>query len=75
MGKGLTCGLLLKEVADGVEQKMGFLEPGPRLWSADSLRDISRKVLVAKLPVLAAFTDFSTLESKHGGGTLLLLEG
>lgn len=31
MGKGLRCGCLLKGLADGVEQNMGFLELGHRL--------------------------------------------
>lgn len=54
---------------------MGFLGQGPRLWSANSLREISRKGLVVKLAVPAAFIEFSALETTNAGGTLLFLEG
>lgn len=63
------CRLLIGP-ADGVEQKMGFLGQGPRLLSTSSLRDISRKELVAKHAVPATFTEFSALENKNAGGTL-----
>lgn len=77
MDNGLRRGRLLRGPADGVEQKMGFLGQSLRLLSADSLRDISREGLVAKLAAPAAFTEFSALDTTNGWGTLalLLLEG
>lgn len=72
MGKRLSRGRLLSEPTEGVEQNIGFLGPAPRLGSDDSLRDTSRRGLAVKLAAPAAFSDFSTLESKSGGGSLLL---
>ena len=71
MGRGLRWGCLLKDPAEGVEQKIGFLGKSPTLRSADSLRDISRSGLVAKLKDPAAFIEFSVLDTT--GGTFLLL--
>lgn len=73
--KGFRRGRLLKGPADGVEQKMGFLGQSAMLRSADSLKDISRKGMVVKLAAPAAFNELSALDTKNGGGTLLLLEG
>lgn len=50
---------------------MGLLGTDPRLFSANSLREISLKGLVD----LGAFTEFSALDRPNTGGALLLLEG
>lgn len=63
---GLSFPRLMKDPADGVEQKIGFLGQGPRLQSANSLRDISRK---------GALIEFSALDGPNAGGSFLFLEG
>lgn len=56
--------VILKGAADGVEQKMGFLVQGPRLCSAESLREMSRSGIVTKLWSTAALTELSELDSR-----------
>ncbi|TNN69352.1 hypothetical protein EYF80_020353 [Liparis tanakae] len=71
--RGLGRGPLLKEPAEGVEQKMGFLGQGPRLRSVDSLREVSRKGLAEKPAAPAMFSEFSALDTKGAGRAFLPL--
>lgn len=70
----LDCLRLLNALAEGVEDKMGFLEQSLRPCSVSSLREISRRGLVTKLEVPAAFREFSTLDTVNTGGTLACLK-
>lgn len=72
MGNGLRRGRWPSGRAEGVEQKRGFLALGPRLWSADWLREISWRGLMEELAFPAADTEFSALDTRKALGGLRL---